>query len=55
MDDYVYLGEAQGDDAQRQCPILVLKNGRDRWWSSPVYCAKKGTERFGVRSDWQQS
>ena len=23
--DYVYLGERQGDDAERQCPILVVK------------------------------
>ena len=31
--DYAYLAEAQGDDAERQCPTFVLESGCDRWLS----------------------
>lgn len=44
--DYAYLGEPPGEDAERSCPILVLKSGRDRWVSSEVYPAK------GTQHEW---
>ena len=44
--DYAYLGEAQGDHAETQCPILVLKSGCDCWLSAEVCLAK------GVQNEW---
>ena len=45
--DNSHLGEAQGDDAEGQCPIiLVLKSGGDRLLGSDVCLAR------GVLIEW---